>query len=438
MNAGDRIGGKYRLLRQLGTGAMGVVWEAANEATSRRVAIKLISQKSEDLRYRLLREARALGAIAHRNVIEIYDVGETDDGDPFLVMALLHGETLADLLERQRRIAPATAALIGRDIARALAAAHAANIIHRDLKPANVFLHEEPGADVKVVKVLDFGVAKNLVAEDELVTVAGGAIGSPAYMSPEQIRAEGELDARTDIWSLGVVLFEMLTGERAFKGSGQQPMAQVMLGEIPRVSDRAPDVEPALVEIVSRCMTREPGRRIGSAEEVATLLSAHVGTNPELHARALSAPDPSLPARPSAPQLTEALSPLARATPAPPVSGAWASSPPANRATADGPGATTALPLSPRPHVGKAGTMLMVTPTPPSATGPRGTALMLGGQTSAGATMPSAGATPLAPVVQSSPTPAAAPRSKPGAIAVAVTIVGLLIGIGLLVLAVTR
>jgi serine/threonine-protein kinase len=444
MNAGDRIGGKYRLLRQLGTGAMGVVWEATNEATSRRVAIKLISQKSEDLRYRLLREARALGAIAHRNVIEIYDVGETDDGDPFLVMALLHGETLADLLERQQRIAPATAALIGRDIARALAAAHAANIIHRDLKPANVFLHQEPGADVKVVKVLDFGVAKNLVAEDELVTVAGGAIGSPAYMSPEQIRAEGELDARTDIWSLGVVLFELLTGERAFKGSGQQPMAQVMLGEIPRVSERAPDVDPALVEIVSRCMTREPGRRIGSAEEVATLLAAHVGTNADLHARALSAPDLPLPARPSAPQLTEALSPLARATPAPPVSGAWASSPPANGAAADAPGATTALPLSPRPHVGKAGTMLMVTPTPPSATGPRGTALMLGdaramlGQTEAGATMPSAGATPLAAVVQSSPTPALAPRRKPGAIAVAVTIVGLLIGIGLLVLAVAR
>ncbi|UQA63147.1 serine/threonine-protein kinase [Polyangium aurulentum] len=442
MNAGDRIGGKYRLLRQLGTGAMGVVWEAVNEATSRRVAVKLISQKSEDLRYRLLREARACGAIAHRNVIEIYDVGETSDGDPFLVMQLLHGETLAELLERQQRIAPATAALIGRDIARALAAAHAASIIHRDLKPANVILHQEPGAEAKVVKVLDFGVAKNLVAEDEMVTMAGGAIGSPAYMSPEQIRAEGELDARTDIWSLGVVLFEMLTGARAFQGSGQQPMAQVMVGAIPRVSQLAPHVDPALDEIVSRCMTRELERRIGSAEELATLLAAHVGTNADLRAEALSAPELPPPARTSAPQHTDAMAPLARPnTPAPPVSGAWASPAPMN-AAADNAGATTALPLSSKPHVGKAGTMLMVGPASPAATGPRGTALMLGdvrsmvGQSKAGATLPSAAATPLATVVQSAPASAAAPRRKPAVMAVAVTIVGILIGIALLVLAV--
>ena len=445
MNAGDRIGGRYRLLRQLGTGAMGVVWEAVNETTSRRVAVKLISQKSEDLRFRLLREARACGAIAHRNVIEIYDVGETSDGDPFLVMQLLHGETLADLLERQQRVAPATAALIGRDIARALAAAHAASIIHRDLKPANVFLHQEPGAEAKVVKVLDFGVAKNLVAEDGMVTVAGSAIGSPAYMSPEQIRAEGELDGRTDIWSLGVVLFEMLTGERPFKGSGQQPMAQVMVGAVPRVSQLAPHVDPALDEIVSRCMTRELERRIGSAEEVATLLAAHVGANADLRAEAFSTPELSLPARTSAPQPTEVMAPLARpSAPAPPVSGAWASPAPANAATAENAGATTALPLSPRPHVGKAGTMLMVPPSLPAATGPRGTALMLGdarsmpGQPNAGATLPSAAATPLAAVVQSAPVSAAAPRRKPGLIAVAVTIVGILIGIALLALAVTR
>jgi serine/threonine-protein kinase len=445
MNAGDRIGGKYRLLRQLGTGAMGVVWEAVNETTSRRVAVKLISRKSEDLRYRLLREARACGAIAHRNVIEIYDVGETSDGDPFLVMQLLHGETLADLLARNTRIAQATAALIGRDIARALAAAHAASIIHRDLKPANVFLHQEPGAEAKVVKVLDFGVAKNLVAEDEMVTVAGGAIGSPAYMSPEQIRAEGELDARTDIWSLGVVLFEMLTGERPFQGSGQQPMAKVMIGAIPRVSHLAPHVAPALDEIVSRCMTRERERRIGSAEEVATLLSAHVGTSADLRAEALSAPELSPPARPSAPQHTEAMSPLLRpSAPAPPVSGAWANPALGNGAPADNSSATTALPFSPRPHVGKAGTMLMVSPAPPAATGPRGTALMLGdvrsmrGEPSADARPSSAVATPLAAVVQSSPSSAAAPRRNPSAIAVAVTIVGILIGIALLVLAVAR
>src|SRR5262249_47906055 len=144
MKAGDIIGGKYRLTQRIGEGAMGTVWEAINERTGRHVALKLILRPTDDIRRRMLREARAYGSLLHRNIVEIYDVGETETGDPFLVMQLLSGETLADLLMRKRRIEPPLAARIGRDIANAIAAAHDAQIIHRDLKPANIFLHREP------------------------------------------------------------------------------------------------------------------------------------------------------------------------------------------------------------------------------------------------------------------------------------------------------
>nr|WP_240808120.1 serine/threonine-protein kinase [Polyangium spumosum] len=256
---------------------MGVVWEALHEITQRRVAIKLLTKPSDDLRHRLLREARICGAIAHRNVIEIHDTGETPEGEPYLVMQLLSGETLAELLRRKRRLAQPLAARIGRDIARALTAAHAVNVIHRDLKPANVFLHQEAGVDGLVVKVLDFGVAKNLEANESLVTAVGGAVGSPAYMSPEALRGARDLDARTDIWSLGVVLFEMLAGTRPFQGGGQELLIRIATGKIPRVSESLRHVEPAFDDVVAMCLERDRAKRIASAAVVERLLQAYVG-----------------------------------------------------------------------------------------------------------------------------------------------------------------
>ncbi|WP_437735841.1 protein kinase domain-containing protein [Sorangium sp. So ce1335] len=277
LSAGVLIDRKYRLVRQIGEGAMGVVWSAVNVATAREVALKLIHRPEAEFRLRLQREARNCGALRHRNVIDIYDMGETEAGEPFLVMQLLTGETVAELLARRRKLDPAVAASIGRDVARGLAAAHAMHVIHRDLKPANIFLHREPDVDEPVVKVLDFGVAKNLSVNDGLHTVQGGAVGSPLYMSPEQVRAEPNVDHRADIWALGVVLFEMLTGMRPFQGDAQSVFMGILTGEIPTVSRYLRRVDQGLVDLIARCMRRERSERIGSAAEVAALLDRYAG-----------------------------------------------------------------------------------------------------------------------------------------------------------------
>ncbi|HTN86397.1 MAG TPA: serine/threonine-protein kinase, partial [Sorangium sp.] len=275
--SGVLIDRKYRLVRQIGEGAMGVVWSAVNVATAREVALKLIHRPEAEFRLRLQREARNCGALRHRNVIDIYDMGETEAGEPFLVMQLLTGETVAELLARRRKLEPAVAASIGRDVARGLAAAHAMHIIHRDLKPANIFLHREPDMDEPVVKVLDFGVAKNLSVNDGLHTVQGGAVGSPLYMSPEQVRAEPNVDHRADIWALGVVLFEMLTGVRPFQGDAQAVFMGILTGEVPTVSRYLRRVDQGLVDLIARCMRRDRADRIGSAAEIAAQLDRYAG-----------------------------------------------------------------------------------------------------------------------------------------------------------------
>ncbi|XYI00426.1 protein kinase domain-containing protein [Sorangium sp. So ce1128] len=286
--SGVLIDRKYRLVRQIGEGAMGVVWSAVNVATAREVALKLIHRPEAEFRLRLQREARNCGALRHRNVIDIYDMGETEAGEPFLVMQLLTGETVAELLARRRKLEPGVAASIGRDVARGLAAAHAMHTIHRDLKPANIFLHREPDMDEPVVKVLDFGVAKNLSVNDGLHTVQGGAVGSPLYMSPEQVRAEPNVDHRADIWALGVVLFEMLTGVRPFQGDAQAVFMGILTGEIPTVSRYLRRVDQGLVDLIARCMRRDRAERIGSAAEIAAQLDRYAGRGVDAASRQTS------------------------------------------------------------------------------------------------------------------------------------------------------
>jgi serine/threonine-protein kinase len=277
MKAGSLIEGKYRLVRVLGEGAMGVVWEATNEGTARQVAIKLVLRPTEELRHRLIREAKACGMLRHRNIVDLYDVGTTPEGDPFLVMELLVGETLAERLARQRRLDTPEATRIGRDVARALSAAHGASIIHRDLKPANIFLHHQPGEEASIVKVLDFGVSKNLATSDGLTTVVGGVVGSPAYMSPEQAGTGAPVDHGADIWSLGVVLFEMLTGKRPLEGDATTMIPRLIAAEIPPATTFLRTLDPALSALVARCLERDPSRRMGSAIDLATQLQRWTG-----------------------------------------------------------------------------------------------------------------------------------------------------------------
>ncbi|MFT3774699.1 MAG: serine/threonine-protein kinase [Minicystis sp.] len=161
-------------------------------------------------------------------------------------------------------------------MARALAAAHDKGIVHRDLKPANVFLHNQPGEDARVVKVLDFGVSKNLLSADGLRTVVGNPIGSPLYMSPEQACAHPDVDGRADIWSLGVVLFEMLTGERPFDGDATEVLKKILNAEIPVVSRRVRGVDPEFERLIAACLCRKREHRPWPASEVASMLDAFV------------------------------------------------------------------------------------------------------------------------------------------------------------------
>ncbi|WP_170229087.1 serine/threonine-protein kinase [Polyangium fumosum] len=290
MKSGDILGGKYRLVQRIGAGAMGEVWAGENQATGGKVALKLIipsapEQRTPELRQRLIREAKACGKLSHRNIVQIYDVGTTSDGDPFLVLELLRGKPLDEMLKDTRRIEPAMAARIGAEIAGALAVAHAAKIIHRDLKPANIFLHREEGMqeDRFVVKVLDFGVSKNLEGgADGPATLTNVAVGSPAYMSPEQVAMRQDLDGRTDLWSLGVVLYEMLAGVRPFVGNVDEVIRQIVLtkvNKVPPPSTKVRSVPPELDEIVARCMNPDRDSRYANASELALALKSVAETS---------------------------------------------------------------------------------------------------------------------------------------------------------------
>jgi serine/threonine protein kinase len=283
---------------------MGEVWAAVHTEMRREVALKLIYGDNPDLAVRLKREAQACGRLEHPNVVRIYDISETDEGDPFLIMQLLTGETLASRLARRRRLPPVEALGIALDIARALRAAHGANIVHRDLKPANIYLHRGLDSEGEEVKVLDFGVSKILSVGDLAFTVAGALVGSPAYMSPEQARATKEIDSRADVWALGVLLFEMLAGRRPFPSvSPMGVIAEILSAHVPALSAHVPGIDPRIEEAVSRCMIRDVDQRLQSAGAFLDLLrplfSAMELASTNAGARLL----PSLPdlaARPSA------------------------------------------------------------------------------------------------------------------------------------------
>jgi len=277
MHSGAIVGGKYRLDRLIGEGAMGAVWAAVHRETHQPVAVKVVSGPevlADELCSRLLREARACSLIRHPNVVSVVDVGQLDTGAPFMVMQLLQGETLDVRLKRDGKLAPVEAARIGAQVARALGAAHAAAIVHRDLKPANIFLHVDHGASQSVVKVLDFGVSKILseragAGPDARATATGHAMGSPAYMSPEQAKSANKVDSRADIWSLGVVLFEMFAGTLPFPGeTAYAVIGEVLHGPIPKLREVVPALDPRLADLVARCIVRDVHARIATVEEV--------------------------------------------------------------------------------------------------------------------------------------------------------------------------
>ncbi len=266
---GQTLGGRYRLIELLGSGGMATIYRATDTQLGRDVALKLLRPeylRDPDFASRFRSEAQAAASLSHPNVVTVYDFGEDPSG-PYIVMELVDGEDLATILRRSGALPPRQAARIGAGVAQALAAAHARGLVHRDIKPGNVLI----GADGRV-KVADFGIAR-AVAEAQ-VTLPGTTLGSVHYFSPEQARGE-QATAASDIYSLGIVLYEMLTGVRPWEGDSAASVALARLsGPIPDPATVRPSVPPDLASITRKALALDPNDRWPSAAAMADALEA--------------------------------------------------------------------------------------------------------------------------------------------------------------------
>ena len=253
----------YRLHEALGSGGMGVVYRADDTRQGRAVALKFLlphHNLNGSARARFLREANAIATLDHPNLCTVYEFGTSDDGRLFMALALYDGETLRSRLGRDGRVAVREAIDIAQQIAAGLGAAHTAGFVHRDLKPANVMLLPDGS-----VRILDFGLAK---ARDHSLSTTSVRLGTVSYMSPEQIRA-GDIDACADLWALGVVLYEMLTGRKPFQGDEKVSIADAILRDEPEPPSRyRRDLPDALDRVVLRLLQKDRTKRQASADEV--------------------------------------------------------------------------------------------------------------------------------------------------------------------------
>jgi eukaryotic-like serine/threonine-protein kinase len=284
---GQTLGG-YRIVAQLGQGGMGAVYLAEHQRIDRKAAVKvLLPQFSQDAGVvsRFFTEARATSKIRHPGIVEIFDCDVQADGRAYIIMEYLEGESLAARLARTRTISDPETREILRQIASALGAAHGKGIAHRDMKPDNVFLStdpEQPGRTI--VKILDFGIAKlfgsTLASENK--TRTGSILGTPVYMSPEQCKGAGHVDHRTDIYSLGCIIFEMLSGRPPFVHAGMgETIAAHIYEPPPRLLSVAPNAPPDIDALVTRLLAKDPAARPQTMAEIAAALeTAPVSTRP--------------------------------------------------------------------------------------------------------------------------------------------------------------
>jgi eukaryotic-like serine/threonine-protein kinase len=275
VNAGVILGGRYQLISEIGRGGMGTVWSAKRIDLDAIVAVKLMKgdvPPTPEALERFRREAKSAAALRGPHVVQILDYGVDDaSGVPFITMELLEGESLRQRLDTAKRLSPAQTADLIAQAARGLARAHAAGIMHRDLKPENVFLVENE--DAELVKLLDFGIAKAEVHSGHFVTATGTVIGTPHYMSPEQVEPSRRVDYRTDIWSLGVIAAECLIGQRPFEGDTLQELAmKICLGRS-RLPSAVCPVPVGFDAFFAQACAVDPERRFQSATELARALS---------------------------------------------------------------------------------------------------------------------------------------------------------------------
>lgn len=279
---GDLIAGKYRVERLLAAGGMGSVVKARHEVLHQDVAIKLMRRDLADsdmARKRFLREARAAAKIASDYVARVTDVDVLPDGTPLMVMEFLEGEELHDIMKRERRLPVTRAVDLMVQALFGLSAAHDLGVVHRDLKPSNLFV-TKTSSGKRRVKLLDFGISKVLEAAASEGLRAGAntgihsSLGTPRYMSPEQIRSAKDVDERTDLWSVGLILYQTVTGTFPFKGDTLgEVLSDVMTVTVPRMSSIAPEVPGELSDVVDRCLQRDRDDRYNSARELMQALA---------------------------------------------------------------------------------------------------------------------------------------------------------------------